>query len=371
MMILISVTLLIISFSAIIFVSYSLINKQEQKIKRLNEKMDCEIQKLRDKDEYNMSEIQKLRDKDEYNMSEIQKLRDEHKYNMGEIQKLREEQCFNTKNNEVILDIYNFRLNSLEKDNKLWKISYKIIFYRKLANSILNIVVNKDEFMSTSSVFEDETKPEKKKTKFYIIHSTAKDENIRKKRNLAIDFLYFISDRASEIIHISDKTYFIQFQYILEDLKESPKINSNGILLNCDQIISLLFDSNIEEESNIQESIVDKIVKINSGDKNDAMEAKINNNIRILNELKVKELQKSKYDIINIKKLFQEWKLSFTKLKYKTDENFKKIVELDEKMEIEEMKEILKEMLKGKSIDLYQCDVKNFDVLFKKSLKNF
>ena len=156
MMILISVTLLIISFSAIIFVSFSLINKQEQKIKRLNEKMDCI-----------MNEIKKLRDEHNYNMSEIQKLRDEHEYNMSEIQKLREEQCFNTKNNEVIFDIFNFRLNSLEKDTKLWKNAYKIIFYRKLANSILNSVVNKDEFMSTSFVFEDETKPEKKETKFY------------------------------------------------------------------------------------------------------------------------------------------------------------------------------------------------------------
>ena len=171
------------------------------------------------------------------------------------------------KNNNLVFNIHNIRITSLEKDNYFLKSAYKVLFYRKISNSLLEkIFTQKENFKKTPVLFEDETKPIEKRTKFPIIIAIKPDD--KKKRNeinLLIDYLMFVRDYSSSIIHISDKKAFYQIEYLLSYLnlkKEyiSDKDNRYETLaLTTSDILSLLFDNKIDDSNDNKDGNINNI----------------------------------------------------------------------------------------------------------------
>ena len=130
---------------------------------------------------------------------------------------------------------------------------YKLLLYRKISNQILEHLLaepNKDKYFKTDDLFEDENSKGKK---FPIIIARINIKNIPKNKiNLIIDFLMFIKEKCSSIIHFSDNSSIFQLD-LLTQLLGSP-ISSDASeeksYLNINQALSLLFDNLYETQQN-------------------------------------------------------------------------------------------------------------------------
>lgn len=284
-------------------------------------------------------------------------------------------------NNNLIFNIYNIRISNLEKDNEFLRSAYKVLFYRKISNSLLEkIFMQKENFRKTPVLFEDNTKPIEKRTKFPII--IAIKPNDKKKRNeinLLIDYLMFIRDYSSSIIHISDKTAFYQIEYLLSYLNLNQEdINDNfnsyeNFTLSTSEILSLLFDNNIEDSNNnINENVYN--FKDNGNDINfylninenfdfseEIISKKIKQNEKILEKLRIKDFSMFKSKLsINSDLIFSQWKKSFSLFSYKQQEEYKNLVKFSQDITTQKMSDILKEIVGDNTFEFYKQDAKNF-----------
>jgi len=159
----------------------------------------------------------------------------------------------------------NMKINLLNKKYDFLLNSYKILFFRKVANQILeNLFYDKDRFYKTKKIFIDESKPINRQKTFSIIIAKSSINDVDKNKiNLIIDFLMFLRDRCSETIHFSDKTNLYQLDFLTQILSNDKVIQKDRFdeyYLNNEQIINLLFDDSkmIKEEkikigTNLQE----------------------------------------------------------------------------------------------------------------------
>ena len=337
------------------------------------------------------------------------------------------------------------KIKILENKNNMSLNAYKILYFRKIANILLEKIFENysDEFFKTESIFKqgDKEKPGYKANYFPIIIAKEKIGNFSINMiNLLIDYLMYIKDFTSSFNHIV-KNFPIQLEILFSKFGDSnikKDENNNYIIETSFLINTLLGDDNIQEKKNdkkeniedikakkeenmeevlkenkIRNNIIKDIkdkdkdieekkkgnlkgrtikkknnnrININEGQmaKNNLM-AKIDNIINSLkfneqnfsendiinkikelnleklltkeNEFTKNELSKIKHikelrDIINKNKdslregniidiyyIFLEWKNSFNK-SYKAEENFKKLVIYDEKIELSDIKKV-------------------------------
>ena len=94
-----------------------------------------------------------------------------------------------------------------------------------MANLILEDIINKykDDLSKTDEIFLNEEKPNEKQKKFSIIvvsKSVNKIKGIEKNIiNLLFDFLNYIKDICSSIIHISKENYLYQIEILSEYIR--------------------------------------------------------------------------------------------------------------------------------------------------------
>ena len=128
--------------------------------------------------------------------------------------------------------------------------SYKILFFRKMANLILEDIITqyKDKLSKTENIFLNKEKPNEKQKKFSIIVVSKEVNNIKgfdkNLINLIFDFLNYIKDISSSIIHISEKNYLFQIEILSEYIgREITKDKENDkYYINSFELINILFD---------------------------------------------------------------------------------------------------------------------------------
>ena len=124
------------------------------------------------------------------------------------IKKFRQE----VKENFKILDLKHFInkeiINNLDRKNNMLLNSYKILYFRKISNIILDIILKNynSSLYKTEKIFIDETKPKYKQNYFPIIIAKENIKNIEiNKINLLLDYLMFVKDFTSSFIHLVEK----------------------------------------------------------------------------------------------------------------------------------------------------------------------
>jgi len=142
---------------------------------------------------------------------------------------------------------YKRKIKYIIKNQILLLNTYKMLFMRKLANLLLVKIYNK-----YSNILG----------KGYIDKRTIISISTNKKKlggvdvdqiNLVIDFLRFVWDKCSNIIHINDESFPLQKEIFFECLKPSKNISDKNIknkkFLEVNEIIGLIFDTDNEENN--------------------------------------------------------------------------------------------------------------------------
>ena len=137
------------------------------------------------------------------------------------------------------------KLNNMNKKLELILNVYRILYMRKLANLLLEQLYKK-----YSNYLEKIKIQIGKKNKYTFI--AVKDEVLslnkidRMQVNLIIDFLKFIWDKGSSIIHINDKRIKIQKEILFEYIKISKNNNQKQNpenLMEINELIGIIFES--------------------------------------------------------------------------------------------------------------------------------
>ena len=125
-----------------------------------------------------------------------------------------------------------------------WVNSYKILYFRKISNIILDLILRKYNLClyKTEKIFIDESKPKYKQIYFPIIIAKEKIKNIEMNTiNLLIDFLMFVKDLTSSVIHLVEK-FEIQIEILFEIFdKDKIKIEQNDYFISSSLLINTLF----------------------------------------------------------------------------------------------------------------------------------
>ena len=157
-------------------------------------------------------------------------------------------------------------INNLVRKNNMLLNSYKILYFRKISNLILDIILKNynSSLYKTEKIFIDDTKPKYKQNFFPIIIAKEKIKNIEiNKINLLLDYLMFVKDFTSSFIHLVEKCD-IQIE-ILFDLfgKGEIKKENDNYLISSSFLINSLFNEEVNENNKrINEEINKKITVI-------------------------------------------------------------------------------------------------------------
>lgn len=192
----------------------------------------------------------------------------------------------------------------------------RIINLRKIVNCLLNRIIekNKKYLKKTFAKFQDILKPKDNQRPFYIIYCTEKEVNgvAKKAFDIIIDFLMFIHDYTSSIIHLNN---IKNYQDIIPKIENhngenSPKSESNisenktNYSYYPNDIIDYAFNYDIEKETK-------KMIKRIENEEKQIIEKSKNN----IDALQIKE--------DNLKDVNEEKRKDITNLEQK-DENIKK-----------------------------------------------
>jgi len=289
--------------------------------------------------------------------------------------------------------------------------TYKIFYFRKIANLILdNIVkIHKDLLYKTEGIFSNFNKPISKNKGFSIIISKDDINGVKMNIiNLLIDFLMYVKNITSSVIHHAAK-FPIQIE-ILYSILDKGQIKKEGdnYIINSLELLNILFsknneimkddevDKNKRDNSNNQseeterdiytQKIEDLMKKIYDYDKNEGYtivdikkelrEIDIENILKNNKELNENELRKLKYlqkfkdniekkiekdniKIIDGNFIFNKWKKSFNK-NYKNDIKFKKLVIFDKNLKFNEMKDAAANLIGKVDLKILEDDNDNF-----------
>ena len=163
-------------------------------------------------------------------------------------------------------------INYLKKKLRLIINDYKILYMRKLANLILDQLYNK--YRNYLEKFKVQV-GNKNKYNFIAVKSDIKAvNNIDSIQiNLLIDFLRYIWDKGSNIIHINDKNIKIQKEILYFYLGYSEKTIDEkiktGEMVEIQEIVGLIFENkeekksknnkNIEKDNNLDNNLINQI----------------------------------------------------------------------------------------------------------------
>ena len=155
---------------------------------------------------------------------------------------------------------------------------YRILFFRKLANTILETLFEGDNgtsYYKTGFNFIDESKPKNLQLEFNLIIAKYYIKSVPMNEiKLLIDFFMFIKNKFSDVIHISDKNPLFNLDLLTQILGEKEKISqnkNNDYIISSFQVIDLLFNKsdNLDKE-NI-------IIKNKINEEKNKLEKKANN----------------------------------------------------------------------------------------------
>ena len=151
--------------------------------------------------------------------------------------------------------------------------SYKILYFRKMSNLILNYLFESygKMFVKTRPIFYNNEKPDYKKNKFPIIFVDKKIDNILKVDkyliNLIIDYLMYMKDFTSAIIHLSDIKYNVQIEILSQYIGHEIEMKDDKYYLSTEELINIMF----QQEKTDSKPIINKNLNINNNNE-------INNN---------------------------------------------------------------------------------------------
>ena len=151
--------------------------------------------------------------------------------------------------------------------------SYKILYFRKMSNLILNYLFESygKMFVKTRPIFYNNEKPDYKKNKFPIIFVDKKIDNILKVDkyliNLIIDYLMYMKDFTSAIIHLSDIKYNLQIEILSQYIGHEIEMKDDKYYLSTEELINIMF----QQEKTDSKPIINKNLNINNNNE-------INNN---------------------------------------------------------------------------------------------
>ena len=305
--------------------------------------------------------------------------------------------------------------------------SYKIIYMRKLSNLLLEQIYKKysanlakvkvsyGKIRKTIIVVLDPIKHPKKFDSYQV--------------NLLIEYLRFIWDKSSSIIHVNDKDFPYQKEIFHEYLKGTIKTNKdkniNNNSISVGNLVTILFESNDEMKYNlnnnknknhteenklsnlIEEMLPDK--KSNSNDDSEFFFLNSKENGKFIYLSETEESKESNYDIdenevkkyiennckefdfssqlsklikliklnkdnknydnaitqINAEMFYKLWKNSFQTENIKKKDNYVKYIKLDKIQSLKEMGNLLCELLDGINVDVFVDDPKNIDKIIE------
>jgi len=146
---------------------------------------------------------------------------------------------------------YNKKINILKKNYNMVLNSYKILYYRKIANVILDNILKQynQYFFKTEKIFYNNDKPKHKQDMFEIIIAKHDIKGIKMKSiNLLIDFLMFIKDSTSSITHLVFK-YKSQIEILYNIIQKNEiKIINDEYYISSNYLIDVLFG--VEDKKN-------------------------------------------------------------------------------------------------------------------------
>ena len=144
--------------------------------------------------------------------------------------------------------------------------SYKILYFRKMSNLILNYLFESygKMFAKTRAIFYNNEKPGYKKNKFPIIFVDKSIDNILKVDkyliNLIIDYLMYMKDFTSAIIHLSDIKYNVQIEILSQYIGHEIEMKDDKYYLSTEELINIMF----QQEKTDSKPIINKNLNINN-----------------------------------------------------------------------------------------------------------
>lgn len=142
---------------------------------------------------------------------------------------------------------YKNNFDYLHKNLRLLLNSYKILYIRKLANLLLEQIYKK----YSNNLGRGRVQVGKNKHNIFAMYKGGKKE-FQYQLNLLIDFLRFIWDKSSDIIHIKDKNFPLQKELFYEYLKPIPstsdKIIDNKGAIEIGGLIGLIFENKKKQD---------------------------------------------------------------------------------------------------------------------------
>ena len=156
--------------------------------------------------------------------------------------------------------------NMLKRKYDMLFNSYQILYFRKIANILLYIILKKNEnsFVKTEKIFIDTDRPSYLQRSFAIILAIKEINNIKKNDiNLFLDFLMYVKAQIEilytifdpkKIEKVNDEDYYVEPKYLLnkffglENNKEENKTNSENNIVN--KIVDSDVDNKKKENGN-------------------------------------------------------------------------------------------------------------------------
>ena len=144
--------------------------------------------------------------------------------------------------------------------------SYKILYFRKMSNLILNYLFESygKMFVKTRPIFYNNEKPDYKKNKFPIIFVDKSIDKILEVDkyliNLIIDYLMYMKDFTSAIIHLSDIKYNLQIEILSQHIGHEIEMKDDKYYLSTEELINIMF----QQEKTDSKPIINKNLNINN-----------------------------------------------------------------------------------------------------------
>ena len=391
------------------------VDKQEKEDEKF---INIEIKegKLENKDRFSLFEekVSRLAD-------EVTQLKKENTKRVKEIDDLKISLNIIAQINEQRDIQYKSRMDVINKNMRLILNSYKLLYIRKLANIILEqIYIKYSDDLGRGKIQVGKNKhnifallptsQQKYRTDYYQI-------------NLTIDFLRFIWDKCSSIIHLQEKDFPLQIELFHEYLKVSGSSSENIDLkegIAIDKLINLIFNdkdsqkskrSQNQRKNNLLANAIKKLLKnkkkpnttnknangdnfiiqLTDSDDSDEIDVQydekeiknvVKNNLEefnvgkqikkliklIVNNNDFKNLIETEGVEINCKYLYNKWKETFKSQNYKKKKEYQEYFKEGKITTLEEMGKFVCKILKEKKLKIFITDPKGVDKNIKKIL---
>ena len=253
----------------------------ENKVTNLNE-LKYKVSGLEKSNAYLKDKVSILEEKNEFEISFIL-----------ELEKIKDIKLNLTKEQTELRTDFLLLLLSTKFKNNIFFI--RINIFRKIVNSILTYIINKNRncLRRTSPIFIDKLKPEDNKNKFFLIYSKQDISGVSKNIvNILIDFLMFIHDYCSSKIHLN---HIENLPEVMKKINKEDNISTNTSF-NSDDLIDYVFvpfdlGKDFKEMINTVYEEEEKIIISKNNNENENEKIK-NNNEEINEKIHIKEIKK-------------------------------------------------------------------------------